>query len=227
MDPYIIRERVDLARPGSLKHWPDMMMIEDDAKAHCWEVSVYRDGVPVDMSGCKVIGWFTRKDTVVVPIDGVIEGNVIRVTLNAACYAVHGDLYALLRATVGDTTITLARVRYYVSLGVSDNIYDPTGIFPTVPELLARIKELEQATTAANQAAARANAAAENAESFDRSGLADGMTYDQNTGNLQLTSGGQPIQGGKVTIKLTDTYTKQEVDSMMAEFEQNLGNLDI
>jgi len=143
MEPYIIRQRVDLARPGNLQHWPDMMMIEDDANAHCWVVSVYRDGEPVDLTGCKAIGWFTRNDKKVVPVDGAIVGNVISITLDEACYAVHGDLYALLKVYTSGITITLARVRYYVAHGVSDNIYDTTGTLPSVQELLSLVESLK------------------------------------------------------------------------------------
>lgn len=224
---YLVRERTELSRPDSIKQWPDVTMIKDDAYAHCWEVEVYQNGQAYDLSGCSVKGWFTRKDGVTVPVDGKVEGHTVRVELDPACYAVHGDLVALLRASVGDTIITLARARFYVCRGVSDKISDATGVVPSIEALLAKIEEMERATTSANQAATRALEAAQAAENFDRSGLADGLKYDEGTGNLQLTSGGEAIPGAKVTIKLTDSYTKAEVDAKFQGFEQSLGNLDI
>lgn len=224
---YLVRERTELSRPDSIKQWPDVTMIKDDAYAHCWEVEVYQNGQAYDLSGCNVKGWFTRKDGVTVPVDGKVEGHTVRVELDPACYAVHGDLVALLRASVGDTIITLARARFYVCRGVSDKISDATGVVPSIEALLAKIEEMERATTSANQAANRALEAAKTAENFDRSGLADGLKYDEGTGNLQLTSGGEAIPGAKVTIKLTDAYTKAEVDAKFQGFEQSLGNLDI
>lgn len=62
-------------------------------------------------------------------------------------------------------------------------------------------------------------------EDADYSGV-DGMTYDQGTGDLQLTSGGKPV-GSKVTIKVPNTYTQEEVDKKLEDLEQSFGDLDI
>lgn len=51
---------------------------------------------------------------------------------------------------------------------------------------------------------------------------ADGFTLDPETGVLQLTSGGDPIDGASVTINLNKYYTKDEVDSFMDELEKSL-----
>ena len=53
-------------------------------------------------------------------------------------------------------------------------------------------------------------------------GAADGLTFDKNTGVLQLTSGGEPITGATVTIKLTDAYTKDEVDQLLAALRNTI-----
>lgn len=55
-------------------------------------------------------------------------------------------------------------------------------------------------------------------------GKADGFNFDANTGVLQLTSGGEVIAGASVTINLNNYYTKEEVDDILAEMEENFAN---
>lgn len=53
---------------------------------------------------------------------------------------------------------------------------------------------------------------------------ADGFTLDEDTGVLQLTSGGVPLDGASVTINLNKYYTKDEVDEFLAELEAMLAD---
>lgn len=55
-------------------------------------------------------------------------------------------------------------------------------------------------------------------------GKADGLSLDPETGILQLTSGGRPIEGASVTIDLKKYYTSEEVDEILAEMEENFAN---
>lgn len=57
-------------------------------------------------------------------------------------------------------------------------------------------------------------------------GKADGFTLDPETGVLQLTSFGEPIEGAAVTINLNKYYTKDEVDKFLAELEETVANND-
>lgn len=62
----------------------------------------------------------------------------------------------------------------------------------------------------------------------DNDGKADGFSFDSNTGVLQLTSGGKPLSGANtsVTINLRKYYTKEEVDQVIADLEENLAGND-
>jgi len=53
-------------------------------------------------------------------------------------------------------------------------------------------------------------------------GAADGVTFDEATGVLQLTSGGKAIEGAFVTIKLTDSYTKEEIDQLLSTIRNSI-----
>ena len=55
-------------------------------------------------------------------------------------------------------------------------------------------------------------------------GKADGFSFSADTGVLQLTSGGRVIDGASVTINLNNYYTKEEVDDILAEMEENFAN---
>lgn len=57
-------------------------------------------------------------------------------------------------------------------------------------------------------------------------GKADGFTFSSETGVLQLTSGGVPIIGASVTINLNNYYTKEEVDELLSDLEDNLADND-
>ncbi len=55
-------------------------------------------------------------------------------------------------------------------------------------------------------------------------GKADGFSFSPDTGVLQLTSDGTPIDGASVTINLNNYYTKTEVDEILAELEESFAN---
>lgn len=57
-------------------------------------------------------------------------------------------------------------------------------------------------------------------------GKADGFTLDEDTGVLQLTSGGTALDGASVTINLNKYYTKEEMDAFLAELESSVANND-
>lgn len=232
---WIIHEKIDLVRGFvDVNIWQTALMVPGDKAAHKWEIEVSSDGAPYDLTGHEANAHMVRADDHEVLLKGEISGNLMTFIFKEEVYAIPGQLRGLVKVMKDGSVLSACETYFRVRKPLPGQIVDPGEVIPDIEVLLAKIAEIESAVQTANnaaqnanQAASRALEAAKAAENFDRSGLADGMTYDQNTGNLQLTSGGQPIQGGKVTIKLTDTYTKQEVDSMMAEFERNLGNLDI
>lgn len=53
---------------------------------------------------------------------------------------------------------------------------------------------------------------------------ADGFTLDEDTGVLQLTSGGVALVGASVTINLNKYYTKEETEALLAELEASVAN---
>ena len=86
-----------------------------------------------------------------------------------------------------------------------------------IAALTTRVDDLETAKTELQKGIDEAKKLAGEA-----GGAADGLTFDETTGVLQLTSGGEPITGATVTIKLTDAYTKDEVDQLLAALRNTI-----
>lgn len=59
------------------------------------------------------------------------------------------------------------------------------------------------------------------------SGYADGLIYSPETGVLQLSNAGKAIEGASVTIKLSDYYTKSEVDELIKKIPGGSGSVDL
>lgn len=159
---WIMRERVDLARPQGLHVWPDALMVPGDSKAHRWCVSVYQDGAEVDLTGWTIVGYITRcKDDAVVPVPGTVSGCEASVVFDAACYVERGELYGIMEASKDDVRLTLACGRWRVARGYGNNVADPGDVIPSLAELLAEIANMRAATQAAQAATQSALAAAD------------------------------------------------------------------
>ena len=61
-----------------------------DKKANRFGARLTRDGADVDVTGCKVNGYFIRPDEDTVLIEGTVEGNLVYVDVPADCYLYDG-----------------------------------------------------------------------------------------------------------------------------------------
>ena len=61
---WTISQTVDLSRGYTPVVWPDALMVSGDVGAHTWRVKVLDGGVPADLSGAAVTGYFVREDGV-------------------------------------------------------------------------------------------------------------------------------------------------------------------
>lgn len=155
---YTIKQTVDLSNVN--QNWNvarhDALMYPGDNLAHTWEVQVKRNGIPVDMSGGNVVGYFQRKDGNTVMVNGTITDSVCKVTLAQECYAISGAMRAVMRYTNTSTNIiiTLAYHAFTVQSRIDDGgIIDPGEVIPSIDDLLAEIEAMEEATAAAEAAA--------------------------------------------------------------------------
>lgn len=168
-DNWVINQTVDLQKGiENVYVWPSALMYVGDKNAHTWNVTILDGGKPASITG-GVNGYFIRQDGTTVYVQGKLSGNVASVTLDDDCYAFEGDLRALMRISTSDKIITISALLFQVRYGITDQIVDPSGVIPSLDELLAQIEVIKSATSAANTATSKANTAASNADTATKS----------------------------------------------------------
>lgn len=153
--------RADL--DGSLKKTTvDTLLVTDDENAHRFDIALYRGQTEAALpSGASVTGYFIRyADDVTVPLDGEIDGNVVSVTLKAACYRADGSYALIIKVASGDTISTVFYGEGHILSGSTDTYNNDEELIPSLDELLAKIAQIELATANAGAAAEAANTAA-------------------------------------------------------------------
>jgi lysophospholipase L1-like esterase len=204
---FTIRQTVDLS--GINPNWNavrhDALMYPGDNLAHTWEVQVKRNGIPVDMTGGNVVGYFQRKDGNTVMVNGTIENSICRVTMAQECYAISGAMKAVMRYTEASThtVITLAYHAFTVQGRIDDGgIIDPGEVIPSIDDLLAEIEAMEQATAAAE-------AAANKSVRYDSAQTLTDAQKEQARGNIGAASEGD----------VTDLKSEiEQIDDTLGEY---------
>ena len=153
-----IEQAVDLTRGAQDPQvWPNALLVQGDENAHTWRVTIRIGGKPAAIAGT-VTGYFIRSDGYMVPVEGSLDGHIASVTLNASCYAVEGDMRAVMQIETDGLTLTLAAIILPVRRLLSDSIVDNEHKIPSIAELLAQVEAMKKAI-------ADAKTATENAES--------------------------------------------------------------
>ena len=160
-----IEQAVDLTRGAQAPQvWPDALLVQGDEKAHTWRVTIRDGGKPATITGT-VTGYFIRSDDYMVPVEGNLDGHIASVTLNASCYAVEGDMRAVMQIETEDLTLTLAAIILPVRRLLSDSIVDNEHKIPSIAELLAQVEAMKKAIADAKTATENAEAQAAAARS--------------------------------------------------------------
>lgn len=155
---WTITQKVDLARsPVSYNSQPDTLMLPGDNRGHTWRVEVLKNGLPVDIEGATITGYFLRSDGNTVMVVGSASGNVATVTLAQECYAYSGGIRAVMRCVKDGAIMALADRAFVVRAAIDDGgIIDPGEVIPSIDDLLAQIDAMEAATADAEAAASKA-----------------------------------------------------------------------
>ena len=148
MEIFNLYQSTEFDRPQSAyaKPFEEIAISLGDNMAHRWNVMVLRQGSPADLAGYIARAYFLRRDGRTVVLDASIEGNTVSVTLDEACYAVPGEVRAILRLSSGsNVNITIAYTLFTVITATSNTMVDPGHIIPDLSELLAKIADVETA----------------------------------------------------------------------------------
>lgn len=135
-------------------------LMQSDAFADEFAVSITRNGNPVDVSNMTVYAYlYTAATQKTILFDGSSSGNTASVVLQPFCYAEPGFSSISVQIAEGDILHTVLKVNFSVSKTGTDYVIDGDNVLPGLQELLGQIAAMEQATDAANEAAAAADAA--------------------------------------------------------------------
>lgn len=138
-------------------------LVQADVSANVIEVTVTRGGEPETVGG--ITGYMVRNDGTTLALGGTASGNVARVTLPQAAYAIVGRAQIVIRSTTGGVATTIAWLDCTVIQSETDQIIDPGNLIPNLDTLLGRIADCEAAATAARAAATDVGAATQLANS--------------------------------------------------------------
>ena len=167
---YVIGGAFDFTRALTTEKLPPIM-VEGNQNAHQVEITCRAGGAAADLSGLSCRGIIVNSNRQTYQLPGSIDGNIASVPLGQAAYAVSGPIVILVELYSEGYSATIYRAETTVWTGATDTVYDPAGLLPTVPELMAQaaayqaslqavIDDAEDATANASTAADTANAAA-------------------------------------------------------------------
>lgn len=156
--------QVDLSH-GLMRKHVGSILATGDKYGNRFGAEIFRDGVPIDIHGFAVTGYFLRPNKDAIFIVGSTAGNTAFVTLPQACYIDAGSFTLALKISSEDYTTTVRIVDGYILLTQTDDLVDPGEAVPTLDDIFAQIAAMEAATERAQAATADAIAAKDNANS--------------------------------------------------------------
>ena len=119
-------------------------------------VRAFRDGVPEDLSGASVYGYFRNSngDNIALTSYGTVDGNVAYLTLPQACYNYEGNFTLTIKLLVTGVTSTVRIVDGIVDNTNTGSAVAPTSAVPSYSEILSQYDAMVAATAVANGAIA-------------------------------------------------------------------------
>ena len=153
-----------------------------DSSADRFGVRVFRNGTPVDLTGCSCQGFFRNADGTNIALTsyGTVDGNTAYVTLPQACYNVDGPFCLAIKLVGGGVTGTMRIVDGVVDNTNTSGAVAPTSSVPTYQEIIAQYDAMVAATAAAEAAANNGMIA----DAFDVATAYTAGKYVTNNGHL-------------------------------------------
>lgn len=165
MAQFINMHTVELSN-GSAPKKPLGVIRQGDHLANRCGAIVLMEGVPYPLDG-NCAGTAILNDGSTVPLTGTISGNQAYVELDSACYLVEGAITVHVKWVSGTLETTLISFDGTVEITETSRVNQPSTPIPDLPQLMAKIEDMQEATVDAQEAAAAANAAADKSIRYD------------------------------------------------------------
>ena len=176
------------------------LFVKGDNAAHKFALTVLRGGVQDDLTGCEVVCKFYRMaESTVVSIDGAVEDGKAVAVLDKACYDYTGRFTLTISIKQGEASTTIFYGDGYMQGRSADTAITGEYIVYDIDTLLAKLDEIDEATSAANTAAGNANAAAGSANTA--AGNANAAAGSANTAAGAANAAATRLDGMTVTAE--------------------------
>lgn len=114
---------------GVVRHYGGALLGSGDKNADMYDLYLYKDGEGAGFEATACTGFFIRPDGETVIIEGEVDGNVVSVTLPAACYAYPGSFKLAVKVSDSETEVTAAVIEGRVIETVTDTVADPDDVW--------------------------------------------------------------------------------------------------
>lgn len=162
-----MRFRVDV-NSGLIQKAQYTALMKGDKNANRVIVEVVDGGDPVDLTGLLVEGSFIRPpDDARIKLPGTVNGSEAIVIIEEACYRESGGYQLDVELSIGETRRTVLSIKGNVLAKGSGAILDVSGVIPSVDDIVAQYAEMKRVTQETQEAADKANDAAEHVPYID------------------------------------------------------------
>lgn len=142
---------VDLSTATQVEALPNIL-VQGDAKAYEIIVHIFRNGVPIDVTGASVVGTGMLTGNISVFAEGSAEGNTARFVMGAEFFAKKGKLTVMMTVTMNGTQITVFSGITNVLKSAMDTSIADNGAFPAAALIEAAKNEEERIEAEAKRA---------------------------------------------------------------------------
>lgn len=162
-----MRFPVDLR--GGLTEQPQRgKLMRGDKNAAVVIAELYDGEKPYEGNDVTVTGKFSRKgDGIDIQLDGTMENGAAMVTLDEHCFAVSGRYELRVKLTKDGIARTVLFISGYVENDGEGGILDVENVIPSIDDIVAQYAEMKRVTQETQEAADKANDAAEHAPYVD------------------------------------------------------------
>lgn len=157
----VMRIPVDI-REGTVVIHQRTKLMKGDRNANQIVAEIFDGNKAVDLTGCTAGGGFFRPgDRAEIWLDGKVEGNEVSVLLKDACYEMDGSYELRIRLIQGETKRTILCISGDVHASGSGAYLDVDNVVPSIDDIIAQYKTMQEATEEAREAARNAEVWAE------------------------------------------------------------------